>query len=297
MSPSIQELIQDGNRQPLLKVLRRHPDPQFRIEAARVLSQLQDPDCVEALIRSLLDDTDPEVRTAANTALIQCLGTTDAALAIKAYGSVDGVLPYEADEFSDDIDTLEDSESFDDDENEDDSEPEPESEEIAISEISTEFLDFSIEEKPIRWDIEEIEPLILILNDDNHPDRQMKALRIIAANPSPAGIDALSTVALWSENILVKNAAYKALKKLYAEDTDRLLAEFRTAQSSIEDEEEDETIVEIEQPLSISSLSDHSQVRLGATIEPEGLNGRTVLFILMIIFAIAAFLIYWFMLR
>jgi hypothetical protein len=296
MSPTLQELIKDGNHQPLLKVLRRHPNPRMRIEAANAISRLQDPDCVEALIRSLLDDPDPEVRLAANAAINECLGKIDAALAIKAYGPVDGVMPYEVNEFPVDL-TSHEEYGASDDESQDDSEPEPESDEITAFDVSSEFLDFSIEEKPVRWDTDEIEPLILILKNDNHPDRQMKALRIIGANLSPIGIDALATVALWSENRLVKNAAYQVLERQYGEDTTRFLDEFQTSQTTIAVEENDEVVLEIDQSHSNSNQPALSQYSTGATIEPEGVNARGVLFMLVILIAIAAFMVYWFMLR
>jgi hypothetical protein len=288
MPLSIQELLDAGDHFSLLRILRRHPDPRFRAETASRLPLLQHPDIPEGLIRSTLDDPDGEVQSTSHKALIQYLGKTDAELALSAYGPVEGVLPYESEPVSS---SGQATPQFDRD-LEDDSEPEPEAEDIVNAEASEEFLDFSVEEKTSSWDPDQIDSLILILQDDIHPERQMKALRVIAANPSPAGIDALSMVALWSENLLVKNSAEKALEAMYGDDTPRLLEEFRASRANNALDEEQGADEPENQAISHPVAP---PIPVGA--QPEGVSGRGLLYIFMILLGIAAVLVYWFFLR
>lgn len=226
MTPSTREMAEDTNR--LARMLRLHSDPGARIEAAEVFASSPDSDCIEPLIRAALSDPNHSVRAAAETALIEQLGVTEAQQALTAYGDVTCTLSYE-------IPVLARTENPPDhwvDNELNDSQPDPFGQEIPRPETPVEYLDFASEEKSIRWDDEDISPLILILKSDSHPERQMKALRIIAGRLTPAGLDAISYAAIWSENPLVKKTALRIIKDRYGEDTESFLADFTASQNA-----------------------------------------------------------------
>ena len=295
MAPIIKELADRGDIFSLLRILRTHPDPDFRIQAALSLSQLSHPDLIEGLIRSILDDPDEEVSNEAHRALVMQLGQTEAETAITAYGEVDGVLPYEkeASEFHSpawgDQDeenewTEEDGQDEDQDGAQDGARP--------FFEVPVEFFSGV----PVTfWDDSHLTSIILILNDDSRPDRQLLAIKVLSDNPSPAGIDALCEAALWSENTQVKIAAYSALESRYEQDTKHLLEEYKSSHQRYSDDETDEEFEIEEEDYPSSSLDAQPDdprkpqvpyTSSDAIIKNEGL-GKTSLFLILVLLLVS----------
>lgn len=285
MAPSTREMAEDTNR--LARLLRLHSEPGARIEAAEAFATSPDSDCIEPLIRAALSDPNHSVRAAAEAALTEQLGVTEAQQALTAYGEVIGTLPYEIPVPGRTGDPS--IHWVDNDLN--DSQPDPFGQETPRPETPVEYLDFASEEKSIRWDDEDISPLILILKSDSHPERQMKALRIIASRLTTAGLDAISYAAIWSENPLVKKTALQVIKDRYGEDTDSYLADFTVSQSlgssllTPLSAEDNSTIAVLEPPSTSEEITNAPPTR------------RQWLFFILLLVGIAALSIYFLFLR
>ncbi len=79
--------LKDAHDLPGLEKALRHPgDPILRREAAEALGELDNLEAVEMLIRSTLEDPDPDVQKAARSALDDLIGS-DAKPAIASYRS------------------------------------------------------------------------------------------------------------------------------------------------------------------------------------------------------------------
>lgn len=85
-SPRIFRLVRDRNLAGLIKLLRQPADAGLRAQAAKALADLAEFDATESLIRSLLEDPEPDVRATARQSLQSLLGN-QAELAIQAYRS------------------------------------------------------------------------------------------------------------------------------------------------------------------------------------------------------------------
>jgi hypothetical protein len=172
-----------------------------------------------------------------------------------------------------------------------DSQPDPFGQETPRPETPVEYLDFASEEKSIRWDDDDISPLILILKSDSHSERQMKALRIIASRLTPAGLDAISYAAIWGENPLVKKTALQVIKDRYGDDSESFLADFTASQnigSSLQTSlpaEDDGTLNEIEQQATPEEPANAPETR------------RKWLFIFLFLVGVATLSIYFLFLR
>jgi len=86
ISAKIQRLKEDHDLQGLFQALRHPTDFILRRDAAQALGELNDLSVVEGLIRSTLEDPDPNVKKAARTALDELIGS-EAELAISSYRS------------------------------------------------------------------------------------------------------------------------------------------------------------------------------------------------------------------
>jgi len=85
-SRMIQRLKDNNNLEGLVRALRHPGDALLRAEAAQALSELNDLEAVEPLIRSTLEDPELEVKKAARSALDDLIGS-EAGQAIAAYRS------------------------------------------------------------------------------------------------------------------------------------------------------------------------------------------------------------------
>jgi hypothetical protein len=277
MIPSIQSLIDQGDLAALLRVLRRHPDTRSRTQVAEHLGEVDEPDVIEALIRAVLDDPELEVRLASRTSLHRLLGRVEAEQALKAYGVLGLSKSYE-----EPYPSSTDNELYD--------QPVA-SNQWFTGENSDEFLQFSPSSNRPQWDEEQIGSLISILDDDSHPDRQLKALQIMADNPTTAGLDAIARAALWSDNKEVKVTSQAILREMYGENLSTFLDQYRLGfDDSLESDQEPPGLI------AAHHSSQHVPVDQNL-VQAEGLNNRWLGFIMLLLIIIFFLIIYWFFLR
>jgi hypothetical protein len=242
--PNVRRLVDDRDVDGLIHALRYPEDPEIRARAAWGLGKIGTVKTVESLIRSHLQDPDPETQQAALDALHQIIGgETD--LAISAYTLPEDTWvedkivspnqPQEESEGSEpgdeenpvEEDLEDDGDDLDDDDLEEDEEPESEAGDSG----------------EIIWSENDIQALLSIIRVDHSRRKRLKAIQALSQIPNTRAIDALASITLWSEEKWLREAAREALSEIYGDSLDEVLQSYREASleaGAAEDEDEGE---------------------------------------------------------
>jgi hypothetical protein len=232
--PNIRRLVDDRDMDGLITALRYPDNPEIRVRAARALGQIGNVKTVESLIRSHLQDPDPGAQQAALDALHQIIGS-EAELAISAY-----VLPEEtwieennvsSEQSQEDLkgsDSGEEKSPLEEDEESED-DLEEESEEDLDEEGQEESVEQGLETGEISWGENDIQALVALIRLDHSRNKRIKAIQALSHIPNTRAIDALASIALWSEERRLREAAREALSGIYGDSLDEVLQSYRQA--------------------------------------------------------------------
>ena len=241
--PRIRRLVDDRDAQGLVQALRYPQDPEIRAQAAQGLGKLGKVKTVESLIRSFLQDPDPDARQAALDALHQIIGG-EADLAISVYTLPEDIWIDEKTAAPEQKETQEveavaepgpagededDADDQDDDWDEDDLEEDEEQDQEGG-------------EGENIWTEDDIQALLSVIRVDYNRKKRLKAIRALSQIPNTRAIDALASIALWSEEKWLREAAREALAGIYGDSLDEVLQSYRdSSQEELADEAEDDT--------------------------------------------------------
>jgi hypothetical protein len=219
----IRSLLKDKNLDGLIEVLRHPANADLRIQAARALAELENVDAAESLMRAILEDPDPAVKTAAHQALQQLLGSqTETALAVHRAGGASSepwlLEPKEEDQESEEEEFSAEEEEFDE---EDDSE-----ENLSDAEIDS---------------------FIRIALYESNVSTRLRAIHALADSDNLQATYALARLALWGDTRILRNAARYALEKRYGEQTEEILSSYQNDDPEASDPDASEEAFENEE--------------------------------------------------
>jgi hypothetical protein len=244
--PDIRRLVTDRDLDGLVEALRYPGDAGTRARAASALGKLGKTEAVEGLMRSYLQDPDPGAQQAALEALHQIIGG-EAELAISAYAPPDEPwieeiavpveIPGESDSGEEEFSDEEDTESDDEDDLED------------LGELTPE----AGEGEATIWDENDIQALLSAVRLDHSRKKRLRAIQALSQIPNTRAVDALASIALWSEEKWLREASREALSAIYGDSLDEVLQSYREGRpeagpfkgdegddDELEDEEDDE---------------------------------------------------------
>ena len=233
--PNIRRLVDDRDIYGLIKALRYPDDPEIRARAARALGKIGNVKTVESLIRSHLQDPDPGAQQAALDALHQIIGS-EAELAISAYALPDetwiedkNVSSEQLQEDWEGSDSGEEKSPLEEDLEEGGDDLEEESEEDLDEEGQEESVKQGLETGEISWDENDIHVLVATFRLDHSRKKRLKAIQALSLIPDTRAIDALASIALWSEEKRLCEAAREALSVIYGDSLEEVLQSYRQA--------------------------------------------------------------------
>jgi HEAT repeat protein len=294
---TIRRLKSRGDLDGLVGWLRYPVDPKIREEAALALGEIGNLDATEPLIRSHLEDPDPDVRKISRQALDSLVGSqTD--LAISAYRSG----PAEKDDWLIDR-SLHAGEA---------SKNEEEWEEVAGEDLmdyieeAAESEDDESELEEGLADVPEGEPgdeeslhgLITVLQTSRDPAIRQRAFQMLLRSHNIHAVWYLAQTALYSDDTDLRQAAKAALDERFGDQAPSILEGYKEGNlegvaldevDEDEDEEEDEDAEEIESPFEQSpSLKDFTQPQV---IREDTLNWRLIFVAGLALLSVAAIIL------
>lgn len=183
----------------VLRQLRALNDPEMRLKASQALAEAGDVQAAPWLIRAVVEDPDPAVRAAAQSALLDLIGgETD--LAIQTYRA------------------------------------DPDEDEWLVDgqvEEGEEDAGGSTYE-----DDQYLMGLVTVLRNHADPHMRLKAIREIGGNSDMRVIAALAETVLWTDDRDVRQAARAALEQRFGEETDAIIQSYQVLDEA-DDEDED----------------------------------------------------------
>jgi len=180
--------------------IRYSQDPATRLKAARALGESDDIQAVPWLIRSVVEDPDPQVRQAARESLQNLIGAeTD--LALKTYRAS----------------PEEDAWLVEPDEDEE-------------SEIS----------EPDMEDDLYLSGLVTVLRSHADAEMRLKAIRQLQESSDLRVIAALSETVLWTDDETVREAARSSLEARFGEGTEEIIQSYQMQDYLEEEQDDDE---------------------------------------------------------
>ena len=201
-APQVQAALEYQQVQKLQTLLVSSRSADLRAQAAEALGEITEDSSIEILVRAMKADPDEFVRGVASATLSKLLGPDTAAAALAAYKDFD---------FQEYQSNLQTPPSW-------------------LAETDMDAWDAAQEnnsqEIPTALSAEQINALGSVVSDDRQPDRQIKALNILAKQPTLEGNNAITAAALWSENPIVRQHAHNILESVYGEELQSYLAEF-----------------------------------------------------------------------
>jgi hypothetical protein len=267
---TIRELKEAKDVPALQHILRISVDPQRRAAAAQALGQLLDLEASQSLIRTFLEDEDESVRQAARLALDALLGNR-AEEAIAVY--------QRSEEGMDDEGLLEDVD------------PDEEIE--------------ALDPPMHQWDSSQVQALVTLAKASPDAEMRLKAVQQLSKLDDLTALDALFSIALWSLERKVRDAASQALMELYGDDYARMLESYRDNQHAVEeweleeaedfsgeedeeDDEEEEVAAEIETPATNVYAYTGTPV-----VQEEGSStfGRVLIYVAVIVIALVVLML------
>jgi hypothetical protein len=230
--PHIRRLVDDRDVHGLIQALRYPEAPEIRAQAAQALGKLGKVKAVESLIRSFIQDPDPDVRQAALDALHQIIGG-EAEMAISAYIPPEDTWIEEKSDSSqpppaeiEASDTSNEESSFEEDEEEMDEEDEDDQDDDDLDESNEQDSDTEDGVETI-WTENDIQALLSVIRVDRSRRKRLKAIQALSQIPNTRAIDALASIALWSEEKWLRQAAREALKGVYGDSVEEVLQSYR----------------------------------------------------------------------
>jgi hypothetical protein len=191
---NIYQMMDARDIEGLIRILRSTEKPAQRERAANALEKIGDLRAVESLIRAYLQDPAQEVQQAAYDALQSILGgETDTA--ISAYAIPDD--PWQV------------------------------VEEAVNDEEQDENPDYRQQTGVSTWGEGDIQGLIAIIRYDHDLAKRLKAIYALSQIENTRAIDALASIALWSEERRIREAAKESLRTIYGDDLDEVLQSYR----------------------------------------------------------------------
>ena len=227
--PNVRRLVDDRDVHGLVQALRYPEDPEIRAQAAQALGKLGKVKPVESLIRSYLQDPDLDAREAALDALHQIIGG-EADLAISAYtlpedtwieDKIESSQPLLA-EMEEPVGSDEENPSDEDIEEED----EDDEDEDDLDEGEEQDPQAGGKEETI-WSENDIQALLSVIRLDHSRRKRRKAIQALSQIPNTRAIDALASIALWSEEKWLRQAAHEALSGVYGDSLAEVLQSYR----------------------------------------------------------------------
>ncbi len=191
----IQRLAEREDVQGLIRILRQDGDPRDRILAVRALASLDDQHVPEALIGAALHDPDSSVQDAARKALREMLGF-----------QAQLVLAFAAATSEPDPNWLM---------------PAPPEREAGEEEGQQEEWGLTNAEG------ETLHGLIAIAQSDPRRETRLKAVAALGRVRDMTATHVLAELALWDDDDVVSEAAYRALEATFGPDADRIIEEVR----------------------------------------------------------------------
>lgn len=218
--PNIRRLKDYHDMDGLVQALRYPEDAETRTRAAGALGQSGNVKMVESLIRAHLQDPDPGVRQAALDSLHQVIGS-ETELAIAAYALPDDAWIEEKSPREEDLEESEDDLEEGDEEGQVDEDQEGLEEDEEPDQASGEM----------SWDENDIQALISIIRLDHSRKKRLKAIQALSLITNTRAIDALASIALWSEEKPLREGAREALAGVYGDSLDEVLESYRQSSS------------------------------------------------------------------
>lgn len=203
----------------LVKALRTPDNAGLRARAARALGEKGDYQAVESLVRASLEDPDPNVQVAADTALTQLLGS-QAEYAVAAYHAG----PPAAD---------------------------PWIEPLLAGDLLKDTLDTAGREDvwgsapaaalgdQTRWNIEDVDGLLSVLKSNTSQEVMLRTIQALKNIEDTRVVDVLISLAKRGEGKAVRQAAEDALEDLVGENLPEVLTDDQENEYDEDDEEED----------------------------------------------------------
>ncbi len=103
------------------------------------------------------------------------------------------------------------------------------------------LMEAELEESEVDWNESDIQGLIAVVREDHDRQKRIKALQALSQIENTRAIDALASIATWSDESWLKHAARQALADVYGDDLDEILKSYRqSALDAALPEEEDE---------------------------------------------------------
>lgn len=240
--PNITRLQDIRDLDGLVEALRYPEDAELRAKAAHALGEIGDLRSAESLLRSCLQDPDYYVQEAARAALSQMLGN-EAITAIAAYVPPDEAwliarpethaevtMPGEGELTGMDSSNHEPDKYNKGDEDEED--------DYVEEEIDAEYLD----DGEVQWKENDIPGLMAIIRTDHSRVKRIKAIQALSKIENTRAIDALASIAIWSEEARLRREARQALGEIYGDNLDEVLQNYRQSatENGFSEEEGDE---------------------------------------------------------
>lgn len=200
--PDIPQLIRNNDRQGLEKALRYGGDPEIREQAALGLARLMDPQAIESLIRSHLQDPDEAVRNISRQALDILVGEETARNAVDAFDRI-GISrePWLIEDYD-----------------------ENESEVVQTGD----------------WNTADIQGLVSVLINERDTRMRLKAIKVLRNLNNTHAVETLAGTVLWDENDEVKMAARKVLEEIFGDRLEEVLDFYRGSDEDETEEESNE---------------------------------------------------------
>lgn len=206
----IHAMIEAGDVDALLVVLRRAPYASDRLRAARALGEIADADASPELIDAALADEDAGVRSAASRALQVLLGA-EHLTALEFARSSGGPDPLEApDEYELEV----------------------------LASLEGGETDAIIDERDLPG-------LVLVLQSESDRKIRLHAIHALRGMPGLQVYRILGELALWEEDREVKAAAHQALETMLGDDLPEFLEGLRKEWTGEDELEDDEMVLEV----------------------------------------------------
>jgi hypothetical protein len=231
--PDVNRMLEDRDLFGLMEALRYPGDPDVRMKAAGALGEIGDLRSVESMLRSCIQDPDEYVKQAARSALSQILGN-EAKLALAAYLPPDEPWIQETPQSSSRVIELGEGEPAG---------IEDESVTGAGDLDFDEELEEKLDDQEIRWEESDIPGLIAVIRTDHSRTKRIEAIRALSQIGNMRAIDALASIAIWSEESRLRREANQALQGIYGDDLEEVLENYKQANrddGSLRGEDDDE---------------------------------------------------------